>query len=115
MGRPSKELYSVAGLLLIKEFMDWTNERAAYCYTFDVSNQDALNLQPQQQSMCDRTVVGPTRLASALRMWLDDRGTIRSIASLRVQCPGCQYARMERLSLRRHRFKGFPSSLFGDK
>jgi len=24
MGRPTKELYSVAGLLLIQEFMDWT-------------------------------------------------------------------------------------------
>ena len=26
MGRPTKELYSVAGLLLIKEFMDWTKQ-----------------------------------------------------------------------------------------
>ena len=24
MGRPTKELYSVAGLVLIKEFMNWT-------------------------------------------------------------------------------------------
>ena len=56
MGPPTKELYSVAGLLLIKEFMDWTNERAADCYMFDVSIQYALNLQPQQQSMCERTV-----------------------------------------------------------
>lgn len=56
LGRPTKELYSVAGLLLIKEFMDWTNERAADCYMFDVSVQYALNLQPQQQSMCERTI-----------------------------------------------------------
>jgi hypothetical protein len=56
LGRPTKELYSVAGLLLIKEFMDWTNERAADCYMFDVSIQYALNLQPQQQSMCERTI-----------------------------------------------------------
>ena len=56
MGRPTKELYSVAGLLLIKEVMDWTNERAADCYMFDVSIQYALNLQPQQQSMCERTI-----------------------------------------------------------
>ncbi len=56
MGRPTKELYSVAGLLLIKEFMDWTNERAADCYMFDVSIQYALNLQPQHQSMCERTI-----------------------------------------------------------
>ena len=26
MGRPTKELYSMAGLLLIKEFMDWTKD-----------------------------------------------------------------------------------------
>lgn len=56
MGRPTKKLYSVAGLLLIKEFMDWTNQRAADCYMFDVSIQYALNLQPQQQSMCERTI-----------------------------------------------------------
>jgi len=28
LGRPTKELYSIAGLVLIKEFMNWTNERA---------------------------------------------------------------------------------------
>lgn len=56
MGRPTKELYSVAGLLLIKEFMNWSNERAADSYMFDVSIQYALNLKPHQQSMCERTV-----------------------------------------------------------
>jgi hypothetical protein len=56
MGRPTKELYSVAGLLLIKEFMNWINERAADSYMFDVSVQYALNLKPHQQSMCERTV-----------------------------------------------------------
>lgn len=56
MGRPTKELYSVAGLLLIKEFMNWTNERTADSYMFDVSVQYALNLKPHQQSMCERTV-----------------------------------------------------------
>ncbi|MFH1575198.1 MAG: DDE transposase, partial [Acidobacteriota bacterium] len=28
MGRPTKELYSMAGLLVIKAFMDWTEEEA---------------------------------------------------------------------------------------
>ena len=56
MGRPTKELYSVAGLLLIKEFMNWTNKQAADSYMFDVSVQYALNLQPKQQSMCERTI-----------------------------------------------------------
>ena len=50
MGRPAKELYSVAGLLLIKEFMNWTNERPADSYMFDVSIQYALNLKPHQRN-----------------------------------------------------------------
>jgi hypothetical protein len=56
MGRPIKELYSVAGLLLIKKFMNWSNVRAADSYMFDVSVQYALHLKPHQQSMCERTV-----------------------------------------------------------
>ena len=28
MGRPTQELYSMASLLLIKEFMDWTKQEA---------------------------------------------------------------------------------------
>ena len=59
IGRPTKELYSVAGLLLIKEFMNWSNERAADSYMFDVSIQYALNLKPHQQSMCERSTCLP--------------------------------------------------------
>lgn len=55
-GRPTKELYSIAGLVLIKEFMNWTNERAADSYMFDLSIQYALNLEPDHQSMCERTL-----------------------------------------------------------
>jgi hypothetical protein len=56
LGRPTKELYSIAGLVLIKEFMNWTNERAADSYMFDLSIQYALNLEPDNQSMCERTL-----------------------------------------------------------
>lgn len=28
MGRPTKELYSMAGLILLMEFMDWTKDQA---------------------------------------------------------------------------------------
>lgn len=52
MGRPTKELYSVAGLILIKEFKNWTDEGAADAYSFDVSIQYALNLPPLAQAMC---------------------------------------------------------------
>jgi len=55
-GTPTKELYSMAGLLLIKEFMDWTTTRAAEAYMFDASVQYALNLEPCGQSMSERTI-----------------------------------------------------------
>jgi hypothetical protein len=47
IGRPTKELYSVAGLLLIKEFMNWSNERAADSYMFDVSIQPMMAMLPR--------------------------------------------------------------------
>jgi hypothetical protein len=33
-GRPTKELYSMAGLFFISEFMDWTTEQAVRAYMF---------------------------------------------------------------------------------
>ena len=56
MGTPTKELYSMAGLLLIKEFKDWTTTEAAEAYMFDADVQYALNLEPANQSMCERTI-----------------------------------------------------------
>jgi len=56
IGRPTKELYSMAGLLLIKEFKNLNSEQAADTYMFDVAIQYALNLQPERQSLCERTI-----------------------------------------------------------
>ena len=42
MGAPTKELYSMAGLLLIKEFKDWTSTEAAEAYMFHADVQYAL-------------------------------------------------------------------------
>jgi hypothetical protein len=56
IGRPTKELFSIAGLLLVKEFNNLTNSEASDAYMFDVAIQYALNLQPEQQSLCERTV-----------------------------------------------------------
>lgn len=56
MGQPTKELYSMAGLLVIKDFKDWTTTEAADAYMFDASVQYALNLEPCNQSMCERTI-----------------------------------------------------------
>jgi hypothetical protein len=56
MGCPTKELYSMAGLVFIKQFNDWTIEQAADAYMFHLDVQYALNLAPGQQSLSSRTV-----------------------------------------------------------
>ena len=55
-GRPTKELYSVAGLIFIAEFMNWTTEQAAQSYMFRTDIWYALNLKPGEQSMSTRTI-----------------------------------------------------------
>ncbi len=56
MGRPTKELYSACGLLLLQEFNNWTVEEAADMYMFDGRVQFALNLGRDKQSMSTRTI-----------------------------------------------------------
>jgi len=56
MGRPTKELYSMAGLLLIKEFKDWTKDEAIYAYCFDMATHYALNLEPVAHDLSERTL-----------------------------------------------------------
>jgi len=55
-GRPTKELYSMAGLVFIMQFNNWTAEQAADAYMFDSAIQYALNLSPGAQSMSSRTL-----------------------------------------------------------
>jgi hypothetical protein len=55
-GRPTKELYSASGLLLLMEMNDWTVAEAADAYMFDSRVQFALNIGLDQQSMSTRTV-----------------------------------------------------------
>jgi len=62
MGRPSTELYSIAGLLLIMEFKNWTVEEAADAYMFSIDIQYALNLGRDNQSMTTRTIERYQRL-----------------------------------------------------
>jgi len=56
MGRPTKELYSIAGLLLIQEFMDWTKEEALDAYSFNMNVHYALNLEPVTHDISKRTL-----------------------------------------------------------
>jgi hypothetical protein len=56
MGRPTKELYSIAGLLLIQEFMDWTKDQALDAYSFHMNVHYALNLEPVTHDISKRTL-----------------------------------------------------------
>jgi len=56
MGRPTKELYSMAGLILLMEFMDWTKEQALDAYSFNMNVHYALNLEPVTHDIAKRTL-----------------------------------------------------------
>ena len=56
IGRPTKELYSMAGLIFMSEFLDWKVERAAEAYMFRSDVSYALNLKSEPQSMSTRTI-----------------------------------------------------------
>lgn len=62
LGRPTKELYAMAGLLFIQEFRHWTAEQAAEAFMLDVGVQYALNRDPALQTMTSRTVERYRRL-----------------------------------------------------
>jgi hypothetical protein len=55
LGRPTKELYSLAGLLFLQEFQNWTAADAVEAYLFRTDIQFALNLEPGRDEMCERT------------------------------------------------------------
>ena len=55
LGRSTKELYSLAGLLFLQEAHDWTNSQSVEAYLFHTDVQYALNLEPGSDEMCERT------------------------------------------------------------
>jgi hypothetical protein len=55
-GRPTRELYSMAGLLLLMEMFDWTKEYAVVAYRFHREVHYALNLEPTDHELSVRTV-----------------------------------------------------------
>jgi hypothetical protein len=56
LGRPTKELYSMAALTLIMEFKNWTIDRAAEAYSFHNDLHYALNLARDHQYLCPRSL-----------------------------------------------------------
>lgn len=55
-GRKTKELYSMAGLLIIKQFNNWTTREAIEAYMFHSDIQFALNIDGAAQGLSDRTL-----------------------------------------------------------
>ena len=55
VGAPTKELYSMAGLVFLADFHGWTAQEAAEAYMFRVDVQYALNLEPGAE-VSSRTV-----------------------------------------------------------
>ena len=51
MGRHSKELYSMAGLILLMEMNNWPKKEAVTQYCFNMAVHYALNLEPIAQDL----------------------------------------------------------------
>ena len=62
LGRPTKELYALAGLLLIAEFKNYTIDQAAEAWSLDAGVQFALHLPRDRQYLCPRTLDNYRRL-----------------------------------------------------
>jgi len=62
MGQPTKELYGMAGVLLLKEFFNCTIERAVEQYLMNIEWQYALNVNPATASMSHATIERYTKL-----------------------------------------------------
>ena len=85
-GRPTKEIYSMIGLLLIMEFKQWTADEAAEAYSFDAGVQFALNLARDHQYVCPRTVENYKRLLrEGDEHCADIFGTVTSALVLELQ------------------------------
>src|SRR5664279_722381 len=55
LGAPTKELYSMAGLVFLADFFDWNPQEAVEAYNFHSDVQYALNTEPGV-TLCTRTI-----------------------------------------------------------
>ena len=62
IGCPTKELFAMCGLLLWAEFHSWSVDETADAFAFNAAIQFALNLPPDRQYLCPRTVDNYRRL-----------------------------------------------------
>ena len=76
LGRPTKELYSVAGLLFLQEMNNWTNDETVAVYLFRTDVQFALNMEPGIDQMCERT------LERHRALFIDDESAVKIMDAL---------------------------------
>jgi hypothetical protein len=93
IGRPSKELYAMAGLILIAEFRNYTVEETADAYTYDASIQYALDVRRDQQYICPRSIDNYRKLFRedelAQSVFLDVTATIVKELDLNIEKQRC--------------------------
>jgi hypothetical protein len=56
LGRPTKELYSMAGLIVLMEFFNWKKPEALTAYSFHMNVHYALNMEPVTHDIGIRTL-----------------------------------------------------------
>src|SRR3954464_1011463 len=83
LGAPTKELYSMAGLVFLADFFDWNAPQAIEAYIFRSDVQYALNTEPGA-SLCTRTLERYQRLFrdSDLAAKVFDKVTTRLVDAL---------------------------------
>ena len=86
-GRPSKELYSMTGLIFLAEAFGWTHEEAVNRYACDMRVQYALNLGHFNQYLCERTYEARLQdfRESALAQGVFDAVTRRLVQELNLE------------------------------
>ncbi len=82
LGRPTKELYSMAGLMVLKEFRGWTKEETLNAYRFHLDVHYALNLSPTSHELAVRTLERYEKIfiENDLAAWVMHEVTTRLVA-----------------------------------
>jgi hypothetical protein len=89
LGAPTKELYSMAGLVFLADFFGWTAEEAVHAYIFRSDVQYALNLEPGV-TVCSRTVERYQKLFRddelAIQIFHDVTTRLAELLELDISC-----------------------------
>ena len=89
LGAPTKELYSMAGLVFLADFFGWTADEAVHAYIFRSDVQYALNLEPGV-TVCSRTVERYQKLFRddelAIQIFHDVTTRLAELLELDISC-----------------------------